>query len=409
MSHLIRHFALRGMRTNLLLWLVFSGCFFGTQGEVLTSRDGGTSDASFDTDAGGDAGLTDAGFGTQCDPSTQVDAWPVRIILGLERGGPTCIVDPPGFQESPGLCEVANLAMIPNPDGGLFSRRYRAMESFRAAPQAPSVRLAVTYYGNFHGNTVSDFLSPSSGLLTLFEHSVAPTSDLQAALSMIKFKLEETMKNTPAAERAVTNYVVVLLSAGIPYPRCTANDALPSSASPERPDGIWRDDVNPPRSIFTPVNCLDSGGPPYDWCSNPNWIPPPTDAGAPSFSDGGYIYTAPTFSPCDLWYPGADYNQNYQLLELVDSIVALKANYGAGDVKVHTVMNFDQTQLKTCGAACTYLFYPFATTSVRPAGQWLLQQLASHGRGSFIDPPDLTPIDFKKIPGLQPLNGTCQE
>jgi hypothetical protein len=53
---------------------------------------------------------------------------------------------------------------------------------------------------------------------------------------------------------------------------------------------------------------------------------------------------------------------------------------------VHTVLDFDQTQLATCGVLCRYVFYPWHTQEVRPGGRWLLEQLAAHGGGGFLGP-----------------------
>jgi hypothetical protein len=71
--------------------------------------------------------------------------------------------------------------------------------------------------------------------------------------------------------------------------------------------------------------------------------------------------------------------QNQQLFALVDAIVGLKAQYGLGEVRVHTVLDFDETQLETCGVLCSSVFYPWKTKEVRPGARWLLEQLAAHG------------------------------
>ena len=91
-----------------------------------------------------------------------------------------------------------------------------------------------------------------------------------------------------------TRYVVVLLTDGTPYPRCSANDNLSQYADPART-----------RSSSGRTRCPD-------YCNL-------TDAQGTDAING--------------FIPGTDRNQNYQIFSYVDQLMQLKPAYNVGDIR----------------------------------------------------------------------------
>lgn len=403
-SRIFPRSALRGMRffSSLVLTLLLSSsCNWGTSGDVLTARAGVGQDGGGEVDAG-----------TPCidDGGT---AWPVRFLIGIEQRGNMCLIDPPGSTGSGGtVCDLASQGVTIPAD--FRPRRSTAVESFLGARQG-DVQAAVVgwarwpYPFGFANSGESLFKPPTSpslttGLRTL-QAELGSANDLQRALTFIRDQLDAELMATVPDVRARTRYSVVLMSSGIPFPRCAANDALPQYATPSNPVGIWADDLVAPQ-FFQLQNpeCYDAELPGVDWCTNQFWRPGQLEDGGVPDAGAGYVDRGSMCTPIP-WLDGVDYNQTAQLTALVDEIVALQQTYAAGEIKVNTVLTFDQTQTITCGVACAYLFHPWRADRVRSAGADLLQQLAAHGGGDFIDPPDLLPIDLNtQLPRQNALN-----
>lgn len=170
-------------------------------------------------------------------------------------------------------------------------------------------------------------------------------SDLQGGLERAETILTEDMEATPPQQRARSKYVVVVLSKGVPFPRCSANDSLPSYANPSDPSGIWAD-----------------------------------SPGAEEFCASGSTIPGEDFPG---FVPGGDRNQNAQLTAAVERIVGLKRQFAVGDVRVHTALLFDAAAMASCGAICQDVALGMAGRNV---GRYTLEQLALHGQGPFIDP-----------------------
>jgi hypothetical protein len=347
-----------------------------------------------DQDSGGpDAGTPDGGSpdagdgGAACTPSSQLTNYPVKVLLIVEQGGEMCVLDPPGAQAgNPGFCTAAlagdagNLPAVPG--------RIRAMQALLTGLQAlPNVEVAVLPFetnpqqpwpttwetdGLFHtaDGTTTFYLSA-------FQNQLGNADDFQGVLKAAQQALAvdvqaQALRDPVALSR--TRYAVVLLSSGIPYPRCAADDVCPDAgcATPTQPDGIW------PDSVPSFCNGLPDGG---SGCSGTQCV-------------AGFV-------------PGTDRNQNAQLLALVDAMKGLQATYGVGDISFHTRLLLDAAEVQTCGAICQDLFGAGVTaSSARVEGNWLLTQMAVHGSGTFGDPGNPGTLTLSDI-DLSPLTTFC--
>ena len=181
-------------------------------------------------------------------------------------------------------------------------------------------------------------------------------TDYQGALSyaytLIADDIALTNQSNPE-QLPRTRYVVVFLTDGTPYPRCAGNDSLSTYASPDSPELLWADSSG-------------SG----DFC---NQIDPP---GMPAIVTG--------------FVKGTDRNQNYQLFSYVDQLMQLRDAYNIGDIRLHTVLLFNEDAVRNCGPICQDIYgtYPGVTPAAYPAAakkiaSWTLQQLAQRGNGVY--------------------------
>jgi hypothetical protein len=191
------------------------------------------------------------------------------------------------------------------------------------------------------------------------QNTLGRASDLQGGLEAAETFMAQDMEATTPELRARTKYVVVVLSRGVPFPRCSANDSLLSYASPSDPSGTWADSFGAQAFCNTGASDEDS---------LPDSLP-------------GFL-------------PGEDRNQNWQLISAVDRIVDLKNRFGVGDVRVHTALLFDSATVESCGAPCQDIAYG---TAGRNIGSYTLEQLALHGQGTFIDPGSPQQLTFDGV------------
>lgn len=279
-----------------------------------------------------------------CTQRSERSNWPVKVLFVVENGGNLCVLDPPGSQPSSGFCDqIASSGITTATTAG----RVRALTAFfQANVDRSNLAASVITYGMSSQATPFQSLpaGPPLDLVTL-QSNLDKASDLQGGLELAAARLSADMEATSPEIRARSKYIVVVLSDGVPYPRCSANDALPSYASPSDPSGIWAD--SPSAESFC-------------------------NSGASSPED-----TLPSF------VPGGDRNQNAQLVAAVENIVGLKSRYGVGDVRVHTALLFDGNAIASCGAICQDVALG---PPGRNVGRYTLQQLALHGQGTFVDP-----------------------
>ncbi|MFZ5469726.1 MAG: hypothetical protein ACOZIN_09840 [Myxococcota bacterium] len=207
------------------------------------------------------------------------------------------------------------------------------------------------------------------------QSNLGSVSETQGALESAVARLEADILASAVAERQRTKYVIVILGTGVPSPRCSANDSLPAYASASQPDGVWPDSPPATASLCN---------------SNP-------DGGLPSACDAN-TGMDPGGNPCIPGFtPGTDRNQNTQLLGPIDQLLAFKAKYGLGDIRVHTRLLFNSSTFQACGPLCDDIF-GMPPSDARTLGVWTLRQIAEgHGGGTFEDPGDPATLSLSSI------------
>lgn len=279
---------------------------------------------------------------SSCTQRSESANWPVKVLFVVEDSGSMCVVDPPGTVTNSSFCE-----QVMTPPGIVTSGRVKALSSFfQSNASRPNLSTSILTFGTLSQATRFQSVADGPPLeLPTLQSTLSNASDLQGGLELAATRLSEDMEATTPELRARTKYIVVVLSKGVPFPRCSANDGLSSYASPSDPSGTWAD--SPGAETF----CNSGSSTPED--------------NIPGFVAGG------------------DRNQNAQLLAAVDSIVSLKGKFGVGDVRVHTALLFDSATVASCGAICQDAMLGTAGHDV---GHYTLEQLALHGQGTFVDP-----------------------
>ncbi len=309
--------------------------------------------------------------GTICTQPPNPNGFPVKVLFLVDQSGSMCISDPPGSQGVAGLCEeLVQLGIVP---AGLTTpARVRAIESLLTQFQneitnnGANISISIVPFATNVQNPYPDegstpgFVSPFglTGYLSALQGQLGKGTDDQGALdyayNLIASDVAATYQSNPEILPR-TRYVVVWLTDGTPYPRCAANDNLPEYADPQHPYLIWADSV--------PSYCNEAG--------------------------------AETGDPINGFVPGTDRNQNYQIFSYVDQLMSLKSAYNIGDIRVDTVLLFNQAAVQACGTICEDIYgvYPNTPVSQYPeaaheVAQWLLTQVALRGNGvyqEFID------------------------
>jgi len=314
-----------------LIVVSVSACTLGSEGDVFTTRS--TSPVS----------TTDAG--TPCTPAQERSNWPVRVVFVVQNSGAMCVVDPPGSQGQAGFCEM--IAPTITPAGLTRSARASVIDSFLNTNRPrPNFSAALVSWGE--NPRVVPFVSGSDPSLRIalaeLQSTLQRASNLQGGLEAAKALIEQDVLTTAESLRARSRYVVVVLSTGVPFPRCAANDMMAQYASAARPELVWAD------SPGAGGSCNDQ---------NPEIL--------------GFT-------------PGSNLNQNAQLFAAVDGMLALDTQYGLGDVRVFTRLMLNDANVAACGLICQDLFGPQSLADTRAMGTWLLTQLAQRGQGTFVDP-----------------------
>jgi hypothetical protein len=402
------------MRTFLAVAvMLLLGCSDpSTHGNVLSNlqqNDGGQ-------DAGGGAG--DAG---SCTPKSEIANYPVKVLVVVEQSGVMCLLDPPGSQGSSGFCEMADALVADYLDGGLPTEpaRVRALKLLAAASQTQGdVQMALQ---PFEANTLQSFpigggfATPNATLdsvVSTLQSTLGKGADMQGALDLAIETLRADMVKTGQSDPATlarTRYVVVVISSGVPYPRCSSDDSLSSYADALHPDGIWAD--NPTLAAMPSDGGSGGGGGPEclgSDCGGDGGVSicnAACDPNVPGSCLSDILYGLPDGG--DAPYPGGDRNQNAQLTGRVDELVSLGGIYGAAQVQLHTALLYDLQPVIWCGVICSDVFTPNNPTDMRTASTWLLQQLAMHGQGTFHDmgspaTPDLSWLDTAPATNLCP-------
>lgn len=310
--------------------------------------------------------------GRICTARAVPTGFPVKVVLVIDQSGSMCVSDPPGSQEGSGFCQQVAAVV---PPGVTEPARVRALRRLvDQFGQQPNVQLSIVPFETNVKNvwppaaSGERFARPDGSLDTYIgalQSQLGKGTDYQGALSyaysLISSDIEELSTTSPA-ELPRTRYVVVFLTDGTPYPRCSANDNLSVYATPDSPDLTWEDSS----SAVEFCNILD---------------PDSTDS-------------------IEGFEPGTDRNQNYQLFSYVRRLVDLKDQYNVGDVRMHTVLLFNQEAVRRCGPICQDLYgtYPGVAPAEYPAAAkkiaaFVLRRFAEIGNGVYQEFNDTAEIN----------------
>ncbi len=324
----------------------------------------------------GDAGSlapVDAG----CEESS-LTSWPVKVLFLVDNRGSLCVIDPPGAQAGgSGFCTQFGM---PGP-GVSVPGRVKAIDHFWSAHASqPNVWGGVSWWApgprGFSFQPVSSGFPKATGVELTTQLGTA--MDLQGGLGLVKDQLEADLKATAPGLRAHTKYLVVLISTGVPFPQCSANDTATSYATPANPDGIWPDSRG--AGDFCNVEMLGTCDPLRGTDSNGQVCIP------------GFV-------------AGSDRNQPAALQQQALDIAALRATYGAGEISLHTRMLFDASKIDACGSVCQDLLGMPPSDALK-VGTFVLQRLASTGGGTFVNPGVPQQLDLSDL-DTSSLRPTC--
>jgi hypothetical protein len=329
----------------------------GLFGLVAVLLCGGCSDASLEWKASVASNLDDRLTirGEICTSAPDPNEFPVKVVVIIDQSGSMCVSDPPGSQAFNGFCEQIN--PLVNPNGNLVPARARALTRLRDQfASQPNVQMAVIPFETNVGNVWpanGQGFAPAGTLddayIANLQNTLGKGTDYEGALSEAYTRITDDIAASPPDRLPRTRYVVVFLTDGTPYPRCAAIDTLSVYADPYNPDLTWEDQVT-------------------DYCN---------------------VIVAGT-TPIANWTPGTDRNQNYQLFALVDRIVNLKNLYNIGDVRLHSVLLFNEEAVRACGTICQDIYgvYPNVAAADYPAAahavaRFVLSRMAQRGNGIF--------------------------
>jgi len=331
----------------------------GLLGLVAVLLFGSCSDANLEALAAQGVNLDDRLTirGEICTAAPDPNEFPVKVVVIVDQSGSMCISDPPGSQGQAGLCEQVN--PLVNPGGNLIPARSRALTRLRDQfATQPNVQLTVIPFETNVNNVwppAPQTFAPAGNLddayIAALQNQLGKGTDYQGAMAEAYARVADDIADTlnTAPDRLPrTRYVVVFLTDGTPYPRCSAIDNLPVYANSINPDLTWADQI--------PSFCNIVGGP---------------DVIA------GFV-------------PGTDRNQNYQIFALVDRIIHLKDLYNVGDIRLHTVLLFNEAAVQACGLICQDIYgtFPEVAPTDFPAAahkvaRFVLQRMAQRGNGIF--------------------------
>lgn len=317
--------------------------------------------------------------GSVCTSPPDSTDFPVKVEFLIDKSGSMCVSDPPGSQASTGFCEDRNPRGIPVPGRvlalqDLILNRFSSQSNVYVALDPFESTVSQTAWPDMNQGV---YFSPASdGSLSQrirdLQAQLGKGTDYEGALGAAYKRIESDIQQTlrsSAAQLPRTKYVVILLTDGSPYPRCTTNDNLPADqyATPEHPERIWRDG-------------------PAD--------PSPTEKG---FCNAGDLEEVPGF------VGGTDRNQNYQIWDGVDRLMSLKEKYNIGDIRLHTILLFNVQAVTDCGAICRdpvtgiYPGMPSPEAAAQVA-RWTLKQMAEvHGGGTFQEFSDAASIQLGSL------------
>lgn len=318
--------------------------------------------------------------GRVCTERPDPSGFPVKVVFLVDQSGSMCVSDPPGSQESTGFCQspaVQRLGQGLSAPARVLSM-YRLLERFRTQPNVEvalipfetSIRPGTDY------PSVKGFAKPDDEELIkavrALQSGLGKGTDYQGALAAAYTRIRDDIDTTGRLNPQLlprTRYVVVFLTDGVPFPRCAANDDLTQYADDNNPELTWADAyaVQGPDGF---CNLLD------------------VDARRAQFGTGN------TSNNIQSYTAGTDRNQNYQLFAYVDQLMELKRQFNIGDVRLNTVLLFNEEAVRACGDICQDIYGEYARypgpvqVTDGPAfahtiAAWTLKQLANRGNGIF--------------------------
>ena len=322
--------------------------------------------------------------------------FPVKVLFIVDESGSMCVSDPPGSQTpNTGLCEQycsivaanGNLAQVPgcasnNPKPARVQALHQIIATFQAQnkaitgdPNQGPIQVSIvpfetnkltTWPGTGSAYAVPGPNTDIDAFIDNLQTELGNGTDYQGVLSAAATQMSNDMATTAKDQLPRSRYIVVFLTDGTPYPRCTATETLDgglpnadyANFDPfNHPELTW---MNDPASY-----CLESVG------KTDNPIGDSTHV-------AGYAF-------------GTDRNQNYQILNQVSQMMALQQQYDVGSVSLDTLLILNPLAVQNCGLICQDLYgsYPGlnaaqfsqATYSV---ASWLLGNMATLGHGVFI-------------------------
>ncbi len=302
-----------------------------------------------------DNGLTVQG--TYCTEPAGTAVFPVKIIFLVDLSNSMCYSDPASGVCSPLRCDAG-------PQAGTSSfnppRRAQAVqEVINRYTNNPAVSYSIiTFSSQIHAHPFDDTngaqtFTRDTSLLKLEElRNIDSVTDYQGALSRAKTLLSQDMATVALRRKSElprTKYAVIFLTDGTPFPHCSRAD--PTHNQP--PDS--------PSCGSDPSTCTI--------CQN-----------------GGTSTLFPDLQK------GNDYNEPYQLAQLVDEMHRLADSYAVGDLKFHAA------QLKVDNAAvCCPLCFGDDPDGSRAAALLTAMAQPDKGLGTYVrfrTPQDLTFVDY---------------
>jgi hypothetical protein len=273
--------------------------------------------------------------GTYCLDAPEEQTFPLKVMFIIDSSGSMQFTDPNGGRQS-ALGDVLD-AFVGSQ--GVYASLLRFNESTSVIPGGGACP-AGSSYGCFTndlswlqsqiGNVVSDSLT-----------------NYQGALAVAFQVIAEDAERAGPAQRARTRYVVVFLTDGTPDPRCQEGcDAAGENQA-------------------------------YAFCNNDDFQ-----------EDTQGILGDPDFEACD------DYNQDYQILDRIEDLMALRDATGIGDLRVHTALlcppDLDPAVIAAFGIDCV-------------ASETLLRKMSDAGNGTYRNFSAGESIDYLTF-DLQPIS-----
>ncbi len=311
--------------------------------------------------------------GEVCTSPPNPAQFPVKVVLIIDQSGSMCVSDPPGSQGVMGFCEdaLANITMnsgiaIP-PEPARVRAVKRLLTSFRTQPNVKvtivpfETNIKGAWPTNVPPNTSKfvpmaddSFYQDAIARVGSYQSELGKGTDYQGALAYAYGVIAADIalvERTNPEELPRTRYVTVFLTDGVPFPRCAANDSLPMPAYADylHPELIWADAFGA-----------------QTFCNATDPMDPDTITG---------------------FVAGTDRNQNYQLYSYVDNMMELKSSHNVGDVRLHTILLFNEEAVRNCGPICQDLYGRYTTANgafeAHEIARYILRKLAERGNGIY--------------------------